>query len=137
MKKIILAALITLILVIAIPGTLHAEDLSSKEFIVFGVHNSLNMGNPGEKSYRDFFINIGSDHGAKNGAMVQVYRRAASYDLLAKKLYQELTYPIAELKVIHTQEGASIARLVKLYSPDDTPTLSPQMVMVGDVVELK
>jgi len=93
------------------------------------------MGVPGQASIKDYYLTMGSRHGLKNGSLLQVSRRISTYDLLNQKLYKELTVPIATVKVIHTEGSASIARIENLYSQDKATRVSPQSIMVGDVVE--
>lgn len=104
------------------------------DFVVYGVTQSLPMGNEGEVKTRDFFVNIGSKHGVKSGSKLVVYRQNPSYDLVQKKLHKDVTFPIAHLKVIHVESNAAIARLEKMLPLDETPTITPRAVLVGDIV---
>jgi hypothetical protein len=105
------------------------------DFIVYSVYNNLDMGNPGEVSQRDYYINMGTKHGLKAGATVDVYKQMASYDLMTKKLFKDVTFPFAKLKIIHIEENAAVARLEKLLPAETTPATTPRGVMVGDIVK--
>jgi hypothetical protein len=122
------------ITLMALPISTPAEEPSYK---VYSVYSGVFMGNPGETPRKDFFVNMGSKHGVKAGTQLQVLRKAPTYDLLSKKLYRDMTYPIGVLKVIYSEEDASIARLEKMLPDDQTPALSPRAVMVGDLVQLQ
>jgi hypothetical protein len=129
--KLMVAMLIAVGLV-SIPKSINAADTT--QFIVYSVHTALNMGNPGEVEMRDYFVNMGSNHGVSKGSTLIVHRKSPSYDLQGKKLFQDVTFPIARLKVIHSEGKASIARLEKMMPESSTPNISPRAVIVGDLV---
>ncbi len=109
-------------------------DAAANEFIVYGVYRPIDLGVAGEEPQKDFYVNMGSGQGLSKGATLEVYRRSATYDLGAQKLHQDVTFPIATLKVIHVEGNAAIARLDKMHPADKTPAISPRTVMVGDIV---
>jgi hypothetical protein len=109
---------------------------AAEDHIVYSVYKSLDMGNPGEKPQKDFYINMGKANGLNEGAVLDVYRRVSSYDLLSEKLYRDLTFPFAKIKVIHAEPNAAIARLEKMLPDTEGPAMSPRAVMVGDIVKL-
>ena len=47
------------ILAIAPQSLAEEAGAAGDEFIVYGVYSTLNMGNPGEKSFKDYYINMG------------------------------------------------------------------------------
>jgi hypothetical protein len=110
------------------------EEGSAADFVVYSVYKSLDMGNPGEVPQKDFYVNMGSAQGLHDGAQLDVLRRIATYDLLNEKLYKDVTFPIAKIKVIHVEENAAICRLEKILPPEKTPAVASHSVMVGDVV---
>lgn len=107
-----------------------------EEHIVYGVQPRLFMGNPDEKRIKDYYISIGNKDGLKVGSTIRVLRKTPSYDLLSKKLQQDMIFPIARLKVIHAESHAAIARIDQYYSEDTTPIAFPQAIIVGDLVEI-
>jgi hypothetical protein len=115
--------------ILAVPAESHAQ-----EFVVYGMYRPLDLGNPGEAPQKDYYINMGSAQGLRQGAVVEVNRRMATYDLQAEKLYKDLVFPIARLKVIHVEANAAVARMEKMLPPQETPGISPATVMVGDLV---
>lgn len=123
---------------LALAGIILAIPESSKaaDFVVYGVHKDIDYGNPGEVPQKDYYVNLGSSQGARVGSVLEVLRHAPTYDLLTQKLYKEITFPIARLKVIHAENGAAVARLEKMLPFDKTPIGAPQAVMVGDLVRL-
>lgn len=105
------------------------------EAIVYSVYKGIDLGNPNDDTQKDYFINLGTNNGIQEGSIVEVSRRAPSYDLTTEKLYKDLVFPIARLKVIHAEKDAAIARLERLYPADKTPVLNPRAVIVGDLVK--
>lgn len=103
--------------------------------IVYSVYKGIDLGNPNDESQKDFFINLGTQDGIQPGTIVEVSRRSPSYDLTTEKLYKDLVYPIARLKVIHAEKDAAIARLDRMYPADKTPVLNPRAIIVGDLVK--
>jgi hypothetical protein len=134
MRKLLYLAVLVLTLsaVITFPRFASAED-----HIIYSVYQALNMGNPGETPRKDFYINMGKSSGLNEGAVLDVYRRVSTYDLLSEKLYKDLTFPIAKIKVIHAEANAAIARIEKMIPETDAPAISPRAVMVGDIVRLE
>jgi hypothetical protein len=110
------------------------EPANSAEYVVYSVYKGLDMGNPGEVPQKDFYVNMGSTQGLHPGSTLDVLRRVATYDLLNEKLYKDVTFPIARLKVLHVEAAAAICRLEKTLPPEKTPAVATHAVMVGDLV---
>lgn len=107
------------------------------EPVVYSVYQSVPLGYENEMPRKDFYLNIGTTQGVRVGSEVEVIRKVATYDLVGKKLYKEITFPIGTLRVIHVEDQVSIARLDKMNPAEATPIQNPQAVMVGDYVRLK
>jgi hypothetical protein len=110
--------------------------LSDETAIVYSVFKGIDLGNPNEMIQKDYFVNLGTNQGIRVGTVLEVARKSPSYDLTTEKLYKDLIFPFARIKVIHAEKDASIARLEKLYSQDVTPVLVPRSVIVGDLVRV-
>jgi hypothetical protein len=108
----------------------------SPEFFVYSVYQGLSLGNAEEIPPKDFYMNMGSIHGVREGSILEVWRRTPTYDIQAEKFYRDVTFPIARVKVIHVEKTVSIARLEKFLAPQNTPTFTPKAIMVGDHVKL-
>ena len=108
----------------------------ASEFVIYSVYQGINLGGTQEPPQKDFFINMGSAHGLHAGSILQVSRRIATYDLSNERLYGDVVFPIALVRVIHVDAMASIARLEKMLPSDKTPAISPRAIMVGDLVKL-
>lgn len=109
-------------------------NAAPSDFVVYGVYTALNMGFPNEVPKKDFYVNLGLKHGVKIGTTLEVLRKVATYDAIGKKLYKDMLYPIAKIKIIHTEDNASIARLETLSPEDRTPASTPRAILVGDMV---
>lgn len=106
------------------------------EFTVYSAYQPLDLGGSTEAPKKDFYVNMGTAHGLRVGALLDVYRRTPTYDVSNQKSYRDLTFKIGSLRVIHTEGDASVARLEKLLPQDQTPALSQPGVMVGDIVRV-
>jgi hypothetical protein len=106
----------------------------SADFIVYSVYQAVNLGNPGELSRKDYYINMGHSHGLRKGSVLEVMRRVPTFDLANENLYREMIFPIARLKVIHVESKTAIARLDKMLSPEQVPAATPSGIIVGDVI---
>lgn len=110
--------------------------LSAETAIVYSVFKGIDLGNPNEAVEKDFFVNLGTDQGIRVGTILEVARKSPSYDLTTEKLYKDLVFPFAQIRVIHAEKDASIARMEKIYSTEKTPVLIPRSVIVGDMVRV-
>jgi hypothetical protein len=127
--------MILVLLIAGIVGSPHDAG-AAEEFTVYSVYKALDLGNPGEIPQKDFYVNMGKIQGVREGSVLEVSRRASTYDLVSEKLYKEVVFPIARLKVIHVESNAAVARLEKMLSPEKTPAITPRAVMVGDLVKM-
>ena len=108
----------------------------SDDFVVYNVYKALDLGNPDETPRRDFYVNMGTSQGVHDGATLEVLRTVSTYDLKTEKLYKDVAFPIAHLKVIHVENNVAVARLDKMLPIDKTPSITPRAVMVGDHVRV-
>lgn len=125
-----IAAILSIVFICSAPAS-HAAD----DFYVYSMYRALDLGdNPGAVVQKDYYVNMGSAQGLKSGAVLDVFRKVASYDLSNQKLYKDLTLPVAKIRVIHAEPNAAIARVVQISPEDRTPALTPRAIMVGDLV---
>ena len=108
----------------------------AEEFQVYSVYSPIDLGQGSEAVRKDYYINMGSSSGLKKGMSLEVVRKLPTYDVANEKLYKDVSFSIAVIKVIHVESQVSIARLEKLLPLDQTPVSSPQAVMVGDRVRI-
>lgn len=129
-------AILGIFLASVVTWVLTPAALSEENAIVYSVFKGIDLGNPNEMIQRDYFVNLGTNQGIRVGTVLEVARKSPSYDLTTEKLYKDLIFPFAQIKVIHAEKDASIARLEKLYPLERTPALTPRSVIVGDFVKI-
>tara|TARA_B100000749_G_scaffold279661_1_gene273071 strand:+ start:54871 stop:55467 length:597 start_codon:yes stop_codon:yes gene_type:complete len=116
-------------------ATLISIQVYAKDVNIFDVRKTLPLSET-EKVYQDFYVNGGSERGLKPGMLVTVTRRLNPYDTYQNKSPGELNVAVGRLKIIHVQEGVSVARLHSLYSRSSRPVLEYDYLMVGDKLDL-
>jgi hypothetical protein len=105
------------------------------EFFVTSVIRDFPM-KAGDATYKDFYINAGTNNGLAKGVFVEAVRKMPAYDNINSKLVGDTSVKIARLKVIHSDKNISVARLVKFYEKDTTPITGNDSVMIGDLVQV-
>lgn len=129
-------ALIGIFLAAVTTWVLTPTALSEDTAIIYSVFKGIDLGNPNEALQKDYFINLGTNQGVRIGTVLEVARKSPSYDLTTEKLYKDLIFPFAQIRVIHAEKDAAIARLDKLYPSEKTPVVTPRAVIVGDMVRI-
>jgi hypothetical protein len=107
----------------------------SKTYSVFDIKKTTPLHN-NQKVFRDYYVNLGSDQGAKAGSILAVYRRQGVVDYYRNVLHDDLLVPVAHMKVIMAQKTMSVARLESLTPAKQIPVLEFNAVMLGDRVQL-
>lgn len=107
-------------------------------FSVYQVYQNIPLGTASENSgQKNYYLNLGKAQGIEVGDLVEVYRRIPMVHNLERRYYQDLSFPFAQLKIIHTQWSASIGKLDKFLPEEETPTIAyPKAIMVGDEVRM-
>lgn len=125
-------------LALSLGALLHCEpEAQAADFVVYGMYRPLDLGNPGETPQKDYYINMGSRHGVHVGDTLEVLRRVSTYDLQTEKLYADILFPFAKVKVIHVENGVAVARMDKINPAEKTPgspIASNRGIMIGDFV---
>jgi hypothetical protein len=106
------------------------------EFTIYNVYRGLSLGNPDEIVQKDFYVNMGTLNGIREGSILEVMRKVSSFNLLNEQLYKDVVFPIARIKVIHVEAAVAVARLEKMLPAENTPAVTPRAIMVGDVVRV-
>jgi hypothetical protein len=119
-----------IVLLAHLAGTSAFADLT-----VFDVRKNFPMTN-GEKTFKDYYINGGAEMGIKQGMVITVNRRRALYDAYQNKSLGNLKVPVGKLKVIHVQNGVSVARLFSSFSRENIPGLEFDFILVGDQLDM-
>lgn len=122
-----------LTLMMAAPNS-HAAPDDFGDTVVYGVHHALDLGGKGERPKTDYFINMGARSGVLRGDVVEARRNTPSYDLLNRRLFKDMSFPIARMRIIHVERSMAVARLIRILPADETPSITPAAVMIGDSV---
>lgn len=102
---------------------------------IFDARRSFAL-NKGQKTYKDYYINGGSEFGLKAGMLVHVKRRVTLYDSFQNKSPGDLMVKVGVIKVIHVNGGVSVAREYSLATRSNRPVLDYNYIMIGDSLDL-
>lgn len=107
----------------------------AKDVYIFDAKRQLSL-NPGEIKPKDFYINAGTESGLKPNVIVTVSRRQSLYDPYQNKAAGDILVPVAEIRILYSQDGLSVARLEKMFDRGFLPALEFDGIMVGDRLDL-
>lgn len=107
----------------------------AKDVYIFDARRPLSLV-PGETKPKDFYINAGSESGLKSNVVVTVSRRQSLYDPYQNKSAGDILVPVAEIRILFSQNGLSVARLEKVFDRGGLPGLDFDGVMIGDRLDL-
>ena len=102
---------------------------------VFGIRTDFPMVD-GQETFRDVYVNMGTDQGIKVGSMLEASRVVTTVDEINQRTGRNISFPIAKLKVIHAEGDVAVARVVEMTKPELTPNGTYTNVMVGDQVDV-
>lgn len=105
------------------------------DITVFDVRNTIALSDT-EPTYKDYYLNAGSERGLRKGMIITVVRKMALYDSYQNKSPGDLEVEVAKIKIIHVQKGLSVARDHGDISRISHPILDNDFVMVGDELDL-
>lgn len=125
-------ALIGIILI----SMLASNIAQARNAYIFDVKRNIPMSEY-EPIYKDYYINAGKEAGLKKNLVFDVVRYVSLKDLSSQGNGEDLVVPVGQLKVLFVQNSVAVARLAKLYSREDLPTLDQVGIMVGDRIDLK
>jgi hypothetical protein len=125
---------LAIIAILLIEMSLAQTKVLAADSTVYQVFRGVDLGETDRPPPKDIYINMGSSQGIKRGSVLDVYRKVTSFDELTQKVAGDQMIPIGRVKIIHSDEKTSIARLDKFVSIDQEPALGVQSIMVGDVV---
>ena len=111
-------------------------SIYANEYIVFGVNQNLPMGTPDEVILKDYYLNLGGHQGLNNWTIVDVFRKISHINPLSNKKRYKYKVKIGELKIIHTEESTSIARIYKKNKQTKLTILDIDSILIGDLVDI-
>lgn len=106
------------------------------KFLIYSVEQELPMGVQDEVLKKNYYVNIGKDQGVKNGTKLNVYRIVSRETPYSNKKRVNHKVKIGELKVLHAETDAAIARILVVNSDIDTPLFEVNSFMIGDRVDI-
>ncbi len=86
---------------------------------------------------KNFYINMGSQQGIREGSLLDVYRIISRLDPYEDKKRYNYRVKIGEVKILHTEENSSIAATNKMFLTKDNPLFEIKNLMIGDHVDIK
>jgi hypothetical protein len=128
MKK----SLFTLIFVLC---SIVEVQVKADEAVVIEVKKNLSL-SKNDKVYRHYFIKGGTNQGLAKGSVVDVVRRVAVHDPLSNSSIGDIRVKVAQMEIIHADATISVAKVVRVETPEDRPVLDIEAVMVGDRLDL-
>lgn len=114
---------------------LSAAFANASDVIIFDSRRPVSLSDD-QRAPRDFFINAGTEMGLKPGVLLRVIRRIPMYDSIGARSAGDLVVQVAKIRLIHVQNGLSVARPVEEKNSTKGPALEDPFVMVGDRIDL-
>lgn len=106
------------------------------KFLIYSVEQELPMGYDNEVLKKNYYINIGSNQGVKRGTTLDVFRIVSRETPYSNKKRINHKVKIGELKVLHAETDAAIARPIIVKNDIDTPMFEVNAFMIGDRVNI-
>ncbi len=108
---------------------------SFASYQVYGIRTDFPM-TDGQQTFRDVYVNMGTDQGIKVGSVLEAYRVVTTVDEINQRVGKNISFKIAVLKVIHAEGDIAVARVEKMLPAEVVPTGTFTNVMVGDRVDI-
>ena len=108
----------------------------ARDYQIYSISQDFPMGVPNEFLKKNFYVNMGTAQGLKEGAILDVFRNVTIVDPYADKKKYDHKVVIGKLKVIHAEEQTSITKLEAIENGEDIPYFEVANLMVGDVVDV-
>jgi hypothetical protein len=108
----------------------------ARDHLIYSVAHELPMGFENEELRKNFYMNLGSGQGVKEGTVLDVYRTVSVDNPYENQRRVNYKVKIGELKVIHVDENASIAIHEKILRDAKTPLFEIPDFMIGDRVSI-
>lgn len=109
----------------------------AKNYIIYSVVQDLPMGEDNEVIKKNYYINMGNNHGLEKGSVLDVFRVISRIDPYETKKRYKYKVKIAEVKVLHAEDESSIATLLEINNKASAPLFEIPALMIGDRVDVK
>ncbi|MEO5667076.1 MAG: FlgT C-terminal domain-containing protein [Bdellovibrionota bacterium] len=108
------------------------------KFRVIAVRRELGLTEAeARRAPQDVVINGGQGEGIEQGMMLTVVRKVQVIDPYLENQQKELEIKFATVKVIHVQDGLAIARVERMDSIQDGPSVGVRGVLIGDFLSTR
>lgn len=104
--------------------------------VILQVSRKLRMSNSEPLPPREYFVNVGREHGVKDGDILEVIRSVPIIDTVAGGDLMFMRVSLGQLKLSQVGEAVSSGRAHQERQPADLPPLEYSSFMLGDEVEL-
>lgn len=108
----------------------------ARDYIIYSISQDLPMGLENEIIKKNYYVNIGKQQGLKEGTVLDVIRTISRLDPYETKKRYNYNVNIGKLKVLHTENSSSIARMEEMLKGPDIPYLEIDSFIIGDKVDV-
>ncbi len=113
-----------------------SEEVRPQEIQIVEIKKNLQLKN-GDTVFHDYYLNAGTENGLKPNTSFEVFRKVAINDLYqSNSKGGTVLLPVGRIKIIYSQTKLSVARLLSLNKPKDSPLVDSEGLMVGDVLNI-
>lgn len=114
---------------------LMSQNIWARSYVIFSLAQDLAMGLENEVVRKNYYVNMGKGQGVKKDSILDVFRIVSIQNPYDNKKRVNYKVKIGELKVIHSEDDASIATL-HVYEKEDVPVFELPQFMIGDHVAI-
>ena len=115
--------------------TIGFADLSAASIVL--VTRRLRMSVKEAVPAKDFFFDLGSKDGVRDGDVLAVFRELPVMDGFAGMPGQAMRVPLGEIRVMTAGERISVGRQHSARDAADLPAMLSSTFMMGDSVQIK
>ena len=111
-------------------------QLFAEDHVIYAIDQDIPMGYENEIIKKNFYVNMGSNQGLKEGTVLEVHRTVSNLNPYNNKSRINYSVKIGEIEVLHEQENAAITQLKDLAVGKNTPLFEINNLMIGDKVSV-
>lgn len=108
----------------------------AKDYIIYSIGQEISLGNKNEKLRKNYYLNMGTKQGLRKGTILDVHRRFTRMDPYDRNNQYDYKIKVGKIKVIHSEESASIANIIEFDSDMESPLSEINSFMIGDNVNI-
>lgn len=127
----------TILTLVPILLAIMASASFAKDFIIYSISQDVPMGYKNEVIKKNYYVNMGTNQGVRNGTMLNAYRVISNSNPFDRNTRYNHQVPIGILEVIHSDKDASITKLVSINNKIDDPQFDIYDLIIGDEVNVQ